>query len=558
MLARMKTGFDSMRMGGWPALPPGLLKTLVPLLLLAVGLTAVVLMLLWRADAGYKPVFGAHEKIAAADMMAVLDAEQIAYRLHPDSGQVLVPDSQLGRVRMLLAAKGVTAKLPAGLELMDRNDPLGVSQFVQDIRFRRGLEGELAQSIATLDAVAAARVHLSIPRSTSFVMSDGEKSSASVVLTLKPGRKLSPEQIAAIVNMVSGSVASLSPQRVSLVDQAGNLLSSHIDLSQGFDATGGGEAARRHQEATLRNVRELLSPVLGDDNFRVSVTAEVNEDRIEETVEQLGDNPRITSEAVRDEQDRSQSALGIPGSLSNRPANPAPAAKAGDPNDANTARRNATTRQYAYDRNIRQIKRSRGQLAKLHVAVVLNSAVAPGGAATWPAEELSRIEGILRNGLGINQARGDQLVVSALSFSPRPADLPWWKQSDTVLDYATPLAWLLAALLGYWLVLRPLLRSVQTRLAVPLRRAEDQAAPALSPLTALQGPAGSAPAAAAATPALAGAQMPVVPLLEDYDLPPPGSPVDVMVNHLRVLAAKEPERVAEVVKQWVTKNARAD
>ena len=554
MLARMKTGIDSLRGAGWPALPPGLLKTLVPVLLLAVGLTAVVLMLLWRADAGYKPVFGAHEKIAAADMMAVLDAEQIAYRLHPDSGQVLVPESQLGRVRMMLAAKGVTAKLPAGLELMDRNDPLGVSQFVQDIRFRRGLEGELAQSIATLEAVASARVHLSIPRSTSFVMSDGEKASASVVLALKPGRKLSPEQIAAIVNMVSGSVASLSAQRVSLVDQAGNLLSSHIDLSQGFDATGGGEAARRHQEATLRNVRELLSPVLGDDNFRVSVTAEVNEDRIEETVEQLGENPRITSEAVRDEQDRSQSAMGIPGSLSNRPANAAPA-KA-DPNDANTARRNATTRQYAYDRNIRQIKRSRGQLSKLHVAVVLNSAVAPGGATTWPAEELTRIEGILRNGLGISEARGDQLVVSALSFSPRPAVEPWWKQPDTMLDYATPVTWLLAALLGYWLVLRPLLRSVQTRLAVPRRRADDAAAPGLSELTALEGPAGSNPAAA--TPALAGAQMPVVPLLEDYDLPPPGSPVDVMVNHLRLLAAKEPERVAEVVKQWVTKNARAD
>ena len=554
MIARMKTGFDSLRGGGWPALPPGLLKTLVPLLLLAVGLTAVVLMLLWRADAGYKPVFGAHEKIAAADMMAVLDAEQIAYRLHPDSGQVLVPDSQLGRVRMLLAAKGVTAKLPAGLELMDRNDPLGVSQFVQDIRFRRGLEGELAQSIATLEAVASARVHLSIPRSTSFVMSDGEKSSASVVLALKPGRKLSPEQIAAIVNMVSGSVASLSAQRVSLVDQAGNLLSAHIDLSQGFDASGGGEAARRHQEATLRNVRELLSPVLGDDNFRVSVTAEVNEDRIEETVEQLGENPRITSEAVRDEQDRSQSAMGIPGSLSNRPANAAPA-KA-DPSDANTARRNATTRQYAYDRNIRQIKRSRGQLAKLHVAVVLNSAVAPGGAATWPAAELTRIEGILRNGLGISEARGDQLVVSALSFSPRPAIEPWWKQPDTVLDYATPAAWLLAALLGYWLIARPLLRSVQTRLAVPRRRADDAASPALSPLTALEGPAGANPAAA--MPALAGAQMPVVPLLEDYDLPPPGSPVDVMVNHLRVLAAKEPERVAEVVKQWVQKHARPD
>jgi flagellar M-ring protein FliF len=563
MIARMKTGLDTLRGAGWPALPPGLLKTLVPVLLLAVGLTAVVLMLLWRDDAGYKPVFGAREKIAAGDMMAVLDAEKIGYRIHPDSGQLLVPGAELGRVRMLLAAKGVTARLPAGMELMDRNDPLGVSQFVQDIRFRRGLEGELAQSIATLDAVESARVHLSIPRSTSFVMNDGDKSSASVVLTLKPGRKLAPEQIAAIIKMVSGSVSSLDAQRISLVDQAGNLLSAHIDLSQGFDVAGGGEAARRHQEATVRNVRELLAPVLGDDNFKVSVTAEVNDDRIEETVEQLGDTPRITSEAVRDEQDRSQTALGIPGSLSNRPVNPAP--KADEPKEANTARRNATTRQYAYDRNIRQIKHSRSTLTKLNVAVVLNSAAAPGGATTWAPEDLTRIESILRNGLGISDKRGDQLVVSSLAFTPRPAAQPWWQQRDTVLDYATPLAWLLATILGFFLIVRPLLRSIQARLAAgPQRRAEDNAA--LSQVAALQAPEGTqlpaigtnVPDAAAATPALAGDPMPVVPLLDNYDLPPPGSPVDVMVNHLRVLAAKEPERVAEVVKQWVQKHARAD
>ncbi|WP_280954808.1 hypothetical protein [Paludibacterium denitrificans] len=116
---------------------------------------------------------------------------------------------------------------------MDKNDPLGVSQFVQDVRFRRGLEGELAQSIMTLDPIQSARVHLSIAKSSSFVSADGEKSTASVVLNLKPGQKLNKEQTAAIINMVAGSVASLDPQRVTVVDQAGNFLSSHVDLSDG-------------------------------------------------------------------------------------------------------------------------------------------------------------------------------------------------------------------------------------------------------------------------------------------------------------------------------------
>jgi flagellar M-ring protein FliF len=564
VIATLKAGVQNLRNVGMPTLPAGLSRSLLPILLLAVGLTAVVMMLLWRDEAGYKPVFGARERIAASDMMAVLDAEGVPYRLHPDSGQVLVPGSQLGRVRMLLAAKGVTAQLPAGLELMDKSDPLGVSQFVQDVRFRRGLEGELAQSIRTLDAVESARVHLSMPRSTSFVLGDGEKASASVVLALKPGRKLAPEQIAAIVNMVAGSVASLDVQRVSLVDQAGNLLSSRVDLSQGFDAVGGGDAARRHQEATLANVRELLGPVVGLDNFKASVTAEVREDRIDETVEKLGDNPRITSEAVRDEQDRSQAALGVPGSLSNRPpppANPNPNAQAqanaqNAGNDA-TARRNATTRQYAYDRQIRQIRHARGQLARLNVAVVLNSAAAPGGNG-WSAEDLTRIEGVLRNGLGIDAERGDKLAVSALAFTAPPEMAPWWKQPDRIFEYATPVAWLLGGLLASFPLARPLLRSVQQHLApkpaTPRRRSEDADTP---PLAALTGPQ-AAPSAMAALPPAAGAQIPVVPLLEDYDLPPPGSPVDVMVNHLRVLAAKEPERVAEVVKQWVQKHGRPE
>ncbi|KQP06475.1 flagellar basal-body MS-ring/collar protein FliF [Pseudorhodoferax sp. Leaf265] len=564
MIATLKAGVQNLRNVGMPTLPAGLSRSLLPILLLAVGLTAVVMMLLWRDEAGYKPVFGARERIAASDMMAVLDAEGVPYRLHPDSGQVLVPGSQLGRVRMLLAAKGVTAQLPAGLELMDKSDPLGVSQFVQDVRFRRGLEGELAQSIRTLDAVESARVHLSMPRSTSFVLGDGEKASASVVLALKPGRKLAPEQIAAIVNMVAGSVSSLDVQRVSLVDQAGNLLSSRVDLSQGFDAVGGGDAARRHQDATLANVRELLGPVVGLDNFKASVTAEVREDRIDETVEKLGDNPRITSEAVRDEQDRSQAALGVPGSLSNRPpppANPNPNAQAqanaqNAGNDA-TARRNATTRQYAYDRQIRQIRHARGQLARLNVAVVLNNAAAPGGNG-WSAEDLTRIEGVLRNGLGIDAERGDKLAVSALAFTAPPEMAPWWKQPDRIYEYATPVAWLLGGLLAYFLLARPLLRSVQQHLApkpaTPRRRSEDADTP---PLAALTGPQ-AAPSAMAALPPAAGAQIPVVPLLEDYDLPPPGSPVDVMVNHLRVLAAKEPERVAEVVKQWVQKHGRPE
>jgi len=555
VISSMKSGWARLRAGGAPTMPAAFVNKMLPLVLLAVGLTAVVLMFLWSDQAGYKPVFGAREKVAIADMMAVLDAEKVPYRVHPDSGQVLVPEKMLGKVRMLLAAKGVTAKLPAGLELMDRSDPLGVSQFVQDVRFRRGLEGELAQSIQALDPVDVARVHLAIAKSTSFVVNDGAKSSASVVLALKPGRQLSSEQIAAIVNLVAGSVASLEPQRVSLVDQAGNLLSAHVDLAQGFDAVNGNEAVKRYQDATLRSVRDLLAPVLGADNFKASVTAEIDDDRIDETIEQFGSAPKVTSEAMRDEQDRALAAIGVPGSLSNRPVNAMPATPGASmpAADGSTARKNATTRQYAYDRSIKQIKRSRGRLSKLNVAVVLNNAAAPKG-GLWSKDDLAYIENILRNGLGINDERGDKLAVSALAFSAKPEPLVWWQQRDTLVEYGSPLIYLIGGLLLFFLVVRPFTRAVQTRLA---------AAPTQTALVPLESqregdPSARVQANANYAPALGQDAMPVVPLLENYDLPPPGSPVDVMVNHLRVLAAKEPERVAEVVKQWVQKHAREE
>jgi len=586
VIENLKSAFGRWRGAAAPAVPPAVVKNLYPLLLLAVGVTALVLMVMWKDQSGYKPVFGQREKVATADMMNVLDAEKISYRIHPDTGQVLVPENKLGQVRMLLAAKGVTAQLPAGLELMDKSDPLGVSQFVQDVRFRRGLEGELAQSIMTLDAISHARVHLSIAKSTSFVSSDGEKSSASVVIATKPGRSLAPEHIAAIVNMVSGSVASLSPARVSLVDQSGNLLSSHVDLSEAFDAsTATNENAKRQQDEIRNNIHGLLGPIVGDNNFRVSVTADVDNDKVEETVEKYGADPKVTSEAMREEQDRNRIAMGVPGTLSNRPpqqqaADAAAAAggTAGAPGQApeGTNRKNATTRQFAYDRSITSTKRARGRLVRQNVAVVLAQAAAPFPKTGWTPAEIANIDKVLRSGLGINEDRGDKLVVSAMNFPAKAAETPWWQERDTVVDSANWIGYAIALLLAYLLLARPLLRMLTARFAPPApaamakpalanaaaRQAQAEATAAAATGTAL--PGAVAPAAALGSPeegagkpgALEGSQMPVVPLLENYDLPPAGSPVDVMVDHLKVLAEKEPERVAEVVKQWMQKNGR--
>jgi len=538
------------------ALRPEFVSRLLPVLVLAIGITAMVMMFLWNAQSSYKPVFGAQEQVPAADMMATLDAEGIGYRLHPETGQVLVSSSDLGRVRMLLAAKGVTARLPEGLELMDKNDPLGVTQFVQDIRFRRGLEGELVQSITSLDAVRAARVHLSVARSSTFVLNANDKSTASVVLTLHPGRNLGNEQIASIIQLVAGSVSNLDPSRVSVVDQAGRLLSARVDVKDGIDnGSFADEAARKAQNDILQNAHQLLQPLLGAGNYNVSVAVELDQDRVQETQERYGDTPKITNEASREESNRDRVALGVPGSLSNRPVNPVPETK----DEPNTAERSAVTRQFAYDRSVTTIERARGQLKKLSVAVVLNEGAAPGTATAWTPQEITRMENLLRGGLGINTERGDQLVVSALAFPGAAPAVPWYEERESVFEFVTWGLYALGALLAYFLVARPLLRILRGR--------QKPADVGMTDLIALQGgpvkaAVGEAPALA--SPAQATAALPnstaapsgaMVPLLADYDLPPPGSPVEVLVNHLKVLAQKEPERVAEVVKQWVQKNA---
>ena len=528
---------------------------LLPVVFLAIALTALVMMFVWQNQSNYRPVFGARENVPSADMMSVLDAEGIAYRLHPETGQVLVSESNLGRARMLLAARGVVARLPDGLELMDKSDPLGVTQFVQDVRFRRGLEGELVQSITALEPVKSARVHLSIARSSTFVLNATEASSASVVVHLHPGRELEAEQIASIIKLVSGSVSNLAADRVTVVDQAGRLLSSRVDIKAGLDSAGfANEAQRKAQEALLRNAHQLLQPVLGVNNYNVSASIELHQDNVKETQERYEGDPRITSEASREEMNRQPQALGIPGSLSNRPANPPP----DEEEKPSTAERSAATRQYAYDRSVTTIERARGQVKKISVAVVLNNAAAPAGAQAWSPAEIARMEQVLRGGLGIDTARGDQLVVSAMAFPTPPAAVAWYAEPQSIF---TMTGWALSAigaLLAYLLIARPLIRRF-TRDAAPPREVGTSELVELGPrdgegaaVVAGALPAGSAAVAALPQPSKQRDSM--GSLLENYNLPPPGSPVDVLVDHLRDLATKEPERVAEVVKQWVQKN----
>lgn len=542
-------------------LPTGRLK---PQWLMAAGgvlLAAAIVFSLWRSSQGYVALYGSEEKLPVAQVVEVLGAEAIPYRINPDNGQILVPENTLPQARMALAAKGISAVLPDGYELMDKEEMLGSSQFVQNVRYKRSLEGELARSIMALDPVENARVHLGLSESSSFVMTNKPQSSASVMLQLRYGKHLDEQQVAAIVQLVAGSVPGLQADSVRVVDQAGNLLSENARQGGGNMATirQGRDVIERIKTETINNIAGLLTPLFGSDNFRISVTPSVDMSSVEETQERLGKTPQIADENISRENSTNELAIGIPGSLSNRPVNP-PASvtppMAANPQTAQTqtqtsdprslSSRSQEQRKYAFDRDIRHIRHPGYKLEKLRVAVALNQA-SPALAKMTP-EQMTALTRLVEDAAGIEKARGDSLTLDRLTFVERTVDglpeLKWWQ--DPNIQYwgqngGIGMLILLALLFG----LRPLAQRYGRR--EPAERAalgnaseneviEHDMIASGAGLTGLSGPAFN----------------------PDTELPPLSSGLEAKVEYLQMLAENETERMAEVLKQWINSNERTD
>ncbi|MEE1894569.1 flagellar basal-body MS-ring/collar protein FliF [Pseudomonas otitidis] len=517
-------------------------------------LAAMVVYWLWRDSVGYRALYGAHEAFPAADVLQVLDGEGVDYRLHPQTGQVLVREADLAATRLLLSAKGVQVAVPPGYELFDREEPLGSSQFVQDVRLRRSLEGELARTIAELKGVDQVRVHLAQEPSHSFVIGRREPAKASVMLRMAAGQRLAPEQVAAIVNLVAASVPQLAPEAVSVVDQNGVLLSRQGVVNGALQDN---QVAEGYRQQALANLDAVLAPVLGAGNYRVSVSPDFDFSQKEETIQAYGDTPRLRNEVVRSENTLDQLALGVPGSLSNRPppAKPAPPAgqtpAAGTPppadNPASTSTRSESTRQHELDQRITHVRHPSFQLRRQSVAVVLNAAAAPEGG--WSEAARKELEDTLRGAVGFDAERGDQLILSVMPFvavkTPEEPEVVWW-ESPQLYEYARFGVVVVLALLLLFLVLRPALAG--------LRRRQD--APPAALVNGL--PAGEQGLLPGRGPGqtLGGGVFGEANPLAEVRLPAPGSGLEMQVEHLQLLARNDPERVSEVIKHWIGRHER--
>lgn len=527
---------------------------------LALGIVAS----LWNHNQGYVALYGTQEQIPVSQVVEVLGAENIAYRVNPDNGQILVSESKLPQARMALAAKGISAATPDGYELMDKEEMLGSSQFIQNVRYKRSLEGELAKSIMALDPVEHARVHLGLSESSSFVLTNKPSSSASVIVQLRYGKRLDDQQVASIVQLVSGSVPGMAPGSVRVVDQAGNLLSDGIEGPDGklTGARAGNDVLQRIREDTRKNITTLLTSLVGEGNFRISVAPTVDLSRVEETQERLGKDPRVSDEQISQENSTNEMAFGIPGSLSNRPVNQNPQAAAaqatGQAAPAAAANTSTTTsdprslsnrsqeqRKYAFDRDIRHIRYPGYKLEKLSVAVALNQ-TAPALAKITP-EQLNSITRLVESAAGIDKQRGDALTLDVLAFSAPQSDGPlaekWWKDPD--MQYWGQNGGIgLLLLLTLFFGVRPLAQRMGRRERVVKDVAQDDAALLTDEAYVAEN--------GLSTLSKAGFNN------NDDLLPPQSSGLETKVEYLQVLAQSETERVAEVLKQWINSNDRSN
>ncbi|MGF1726613.1 flagellar basal-body MS-ring/collar protein FliF [Photobacterium nomapromontoriensis] len=533
------------------------LRGILLLVVVAIIVAAVVVFALWQGNSQYRPLYGEHEQYDSSQVIAVLEEKGMDFYVEPQQGIVMVERSEVGQARMALAAAGVKAKIPTGLEILSQDVSLGTSQFMESARYRHGLEGELAQSIMTLDPVGNVRVHLAIPKQTLFVRRDKELASASVVVSLLPGKTLTPEQVTAIVNLVSGSVTDLPADRVNVIDQHGNLLSAHQGQEHGGQANGAYlDYLDRLEQSYIERATKMLQPMLGAGNFQVEVAANINFDRTEATQESYAPQGTVRSDFNSYDRRTAADAKGVPGALSNRPP------EEGDEVELNKANeRGESSREYLVDRTMKHIKYQQGSLERLSVSVLLN-----GKPDSFTAAQLADMQTMLSNAMGISTARGDSISLNVFPFnlvkSSDIQDEPVWWMQPIWLEYLRYLLSAVVVLVIMLVVVRPLMRLLT---GGSRARGSVDALPTGTTASSVA-PTKSVPAvtdSAVNTPSVQGTQSALVatvngtnPVMDHdsmiADLPSPETGLEAQSSYLQMLSEKEPERVAHVVKQWIT------
>ncbi len=500
-----------------------------------------VAIVLWSQTPNYRILYGSLSNQEIVDITNVLDQNGIEYKLNDMTGAVMVAADRVHEARLKLAGLGLPKGRGSGYELLDKDQGFSTSQFIESARYQRALEGELARTIASLNSIQSARVHLALPKQSAFVRAR-KKPSASVMVTLYQGRTLSPDQAAAIAHMVASSIPNLETENVTIVDQHGRLLSTPETAEELRYTATQFEYRRQLEEYYIKRIETILAPLVGADSVRAQVVAELDFSITEQTQESFNpDLPAIRSEQTVEENRVGAASGGVPGTLSNQP--PGGGATAGEAAAEQTGSRDTSrrvVRNYELDRTVSHTRMPTGSLRRLSAAVVVDerrSVAEDGTVTTEPLSdaEMERINSLVREAIGFSAQRGDSVnVINAPFQAPPPAEPapePGILEQPWVWDLGKQLAGL--ALLVFLIlgVIKPVLKN----LAEKGRTQEVPVGPDGQLL--LENMEGGA----AALPGAEGAPQ----------LASPNKQYEDQLAAAKSMATQEPEKVAQVVRQWV-------
>ena len=557
-----------------PASPPSLIQRFAGLdrsvrvrlgLALALLVGGIVAAVFFSRQPDYRVLFTNLNDKDGGAIVAQLTTMNVPSKYTDGGGAFMVPADRVYDVRLRLATLGLPKGSVSGFELMDTSR-FGVTQFQERLNFQRGLEGELTRSIQALSSVQSARVHLALPNQNGFFR-EQQKPSASVLVTLYPGRFLDRTQLAGIVHLVSSSVPDMAPSAVSVLDDTGKLLSQSPDGASGagVDAQQLNYVKQIEQDYT-RRIMDILEPVVGKNNVKAQVTADVDFSQTESTSEQHRPNQTPDSGAVRSQQtlestgqQTPQPPTGVPGATTNQPpqpstapingANPAPTA-AGQGAQAATPSKRESIINYEVDKTTRVTRGSTGTIKRVSAAVVVNyQPPAENGKDGKPvdnkaltAQQIEQMTALVRETIGFNKDRGDSVNLMNTPFlvdaTPK-TDLPLWRQPE-MIELAKSLGWPVGLSLFAAIVLLGLVRPAIRGMKAPKDAAE---------LTPVQLQAQGGQLDALESEQLERPALPAPGVAKQEDLPP--TPEQQRLEDARSLAMSNPMAVANILKTWV-------
>jgi flagellar M-ring protein FliF len=499
-------------------------------------------------------------------VIAQLTTLNVPYKYTEGGGAILVPADRVHDVRLKLASLGLPKGSVNGFEMMESNR-FGMTQFQERLTFQRGLEGELTRSIQALASVQNARVHLALPNQNGFFR-EQQKPTASVLLSLHPGRTLDRAQLAGIVHLVASSVPEMPPSAVSVLDDTGKLLSSAADGSGGNSADAEQlQYVQQIEQIYSRRILDMLEPIVGKQNVKAQVTAELDFSQTESTTESHKPNQTPDTGAVRSQQvvESSNGAAaaapaGVPGATSNQPPAQSSApingqaqtlAANGQPG-AGAAGTGPSKREsiinYEVDKTIRVVKGATGVVKRINAAVVVNNQSTTddkGKTTSVPLTDaqIEKMTALVRESVGFNKDRGDSVNLVNAAFAPEKndfVDVPLWRQPE-VLDLARSFAWPVGTLALAALVLLGVVRPAMKSLAQPRT----------TPVTEVDANANQLDAVEADQPERPQLAAPAAP----EHIGPTAS--ELRLEDARKLTRDNPAAVANIVKAWINGEAPA-